>query len=179
MNIDNVANGSKRSASRKRSAQSRGRSSNRGYTAPRQQQSVDREELDAINQQFLNKSAFKRAKAPGESLQNRMSNSAIQTLAEDTDLAEHTTPLQPYGLKITSKPGSKDRSSKSKRTKDGPTKMTHPSGGGARDDRTHSSFIEASWTPDARKGRNRYNAIGSTEKVNPVQAQSGGVGREK
>ena len=36
MNMDSAANGSKRSASRKRSGQSRGRSSNRGYTAPRQ-----------------------------------------------------------------------------------------------------------------------------------------------
>ena len=107
-----------------------------------------------------------------------MSNSAIQTLAEDGDLAEHTTPLQPYGLKVTSKPGSKDRSSKSKKGKDG-AKLTHSAAGGARDDRMHSSFVELSQTPDVRKGRNKYNAIGSTEKVNPVQAQSGGVGREK
>ena len=107
-----------------------------------------------------------------------MSNSAIQTLAEDGDLAEHTTPLQPYGLKVTSKPGSKDKSSKSKKGKDG-AKLTHSAAGGARDDRMHSSFVELSQTPDVRKGRNRYNAIGSTEKVNPVQAQSGGVGREK
>jgi len=91
---------------------------------------------------------------------------------------EQTAPLQPYGLRVTSKPGSKDRSSKSKKGRDG-TKLTQSAAGGARDDKMHSSFVEVSQTPDVRKGRNRYNAIGSTEKVNPVQAQSGGVGRER
>lgn len=57
--------------------------------------------------------------------------------------------------------------------------MTQSAAGGAREDRLHSSFVEVSQTPDVRKGRNRYNAIGSTEKANPVQAQSGGIGREK